>query len=443
MAKTRSGYKRIKSLFGKYKIIPEEWDLKKLEEVGKIIGGGTPDSKNKEYWNGKILWAIPTDITKLQTNQIENTERKITKEGLDSSSAKLLPKGTILITSRATIGECAIATKPISTNQGFQSIICDDKNFNRTYIFYSIKCHKNELLRLAYGTTFLEINKTEIKKVMLPAPSSILEQQKIASILSGVDALIESTQKIIRNTEKLKKGLMRQLLTRGINHKKFQRVKWLFGKEIEIPEEWKCVILDRLTPLNEKSSIRMGPFGSSLKKHELLGSGKIKTLWIENIVTDKFVWKYQKFITKEKYEQLKGFTVKPNDLLMTMMGTLGKTAIVPSDIGTSIISSHLLKITPDSKKLTSKFLYYFLKSQFIQQQIIKESHGLVMGGLNTGIVKKLLIITPPINEQQKIASILSGVDAHIQKNQEYKEKMQILKKGLMQKLLTGKIRVNI
>ena len=181
-------FKKVKSFFGKYKIIPEDWDLKKLEEIGKIVGGGTPDSTILEYWNGKILWAIPTDITKLQTNQIENTKRKITKEGLDNSSAKLLPKGTILITSRATIGECAIATKPISTNQGFQSIICNDKNFNRTYIFYSIKYHKNELLRLAYGTTFLEINKTEIKKVILPTPSSILEQQKIASILSGVDA---------------------------------------------------------------------------------------------------------------------------------------------------------------------------------------------------------------------------------------------------------------
>ena len=123
------------------------------------------------------------------------------------------------------------------------------------------------------------------------------------------------------------------------------------------------------------------------------------------------MWKYQKFITKEKYEQLEGFTVKPNDLLMTMMGTLGKTAIVPSDIGTAIISSHLLKITPEPKKLISKFLYYFVKSQFIQKQIIKESHGLVMNGLNTGIVKQLLINTPPINEQTRIASILSGVDA--------------------------------
>ena len=216
----------------------------------------------------------------------------------------------------------------------------------------------------------------------------------------------------------------------------YKKIKWLFGKEIKIPEEWACIILDRLTPLNEKSSIRMGPFGSSLKKHELLDSGKIKTIWIENIVNDKFVWKYQKFITEEKYVQLEGFTIKPNDLLITMMGTLGKIAIVPSDIGTAIISSHLLKITPESKKLISKFLYHFLKSQFIQKQIIREAHGLVMGGLNTGIIKKLLINTPPINEQQKIASILSGVDALIESTQKTVEKTERLKKGLMQQILT-------
>ena len=102
----------------------------------------------------------------------------------------------------------------------------------------------------------------------------------------------------------------------------------------------------------------MGPFGSSLKTHELLDFGKIKTLWIENIVNDEFTWNYQKFISKEKYQELKGFTVKPNDILITMMGTLGKVAIVPKDIGTAIISSHLLKITLEQQKIIPLFLFY-------------------------------------------------------------------------------------
>ena len=218
--------------------------------------------------------------------------------------------------------------------------------------------------------------------------------------------------------------------------KGYKKVNGLFGETIDIPEEWDYVILDNLTPKNEKSSIRMGPFGSSLKTHELLNSGKIKTLWIENIVNNKFTWEYQKFISKEKYQELKGFTVKSDDILITMMGTLGRVAIVPDDIGTAIISSHLLKITLEQQKAMSLFLFYFLKSNFILRQIIRESRGIVMGGLNTGIIKNLLIKTPPISEQQKIASILSRVDALIESTQKIIEKTERLKKGLMQKLLT-------
>ena len=212
-------FREVKSMLGKYERIPKEWEIKKLDEIGKIISGGTPDSTNKEYWNGNILWATPTDITKLQTNQIENTERKITKQGLDNSSAKLLPKGTILITSRATIGECAIATQPIATNQGFQSIICNDRNFDRMCIFYLIRYHKSKLLRLAYGTTFLEINKSEIKKAVISIPALLSEQQKIASILSRVDAYIQKNQEYKKKIELLKKGLMQKLLTGQIRVK--------------------------------------------------------------------------------------------------------------------------------------------------------------------------------------------------------------------------------
>ncbi len=181
-------FKKVKGLFRKEIEIPEEWKITKLDNIGEIVSGGTPNSKNKEYWNGNILWAVPTDITKLQTTYINNTERKITEKGLKDSSAKLLPKGTILLTSRATIGECAITANPISTNQGFQNIICNNK-FDNLFIFYLLCNNKNTLIRLSYGTTFLEISKTEIKKMLILVPKYLPEQQKIASILSGVDAI--------------------------------------------------------------------------------------------------------------------------------------------------------------------------------------------------------------------------------------------------------------
>ena len=441
MAKTRSGYKKVKSLFGKYKQVLEDWDLKKLEKVGKVIGGGTPDSTNMAYWNGEILWAIPTDITKLQTNQIENTERKITKEGLDNSSAKLLPKGTILITSRATIGECAIATKPISTNQGFQSIICNNDNFDRMYIFYSIKYHKSELLRLAYGTTFLEINKSEIKKVMLSIPSSILEQQKIASILSGVDALIESTQNIIEKTERLKKGLMQQLLIKGIKHTKFKKVQWWFNKEIEIPEEWN---IKKLWELSEKiKDIVAGPFGSDLTVRDYRNEG-VPIIRLQNIGRNKFINKNIKFINNKKAEDLAYHSYIPNDLVLAKLGDpIGKTCKIPENFPEGIVVADVVRIRTSSKKSNQNFLEYVLNSNICEKQHIIETIGTTRPRVNLEQIRNLQFPTPPINEQQKIASILSGVDAYIQKNQQYKERLEKLKKGLMQKLLTGQIRVKV
>ena len=180
----------------------------------------------------------------------------------------------------------------------------------------------------------------------------------------------------------------------------------------------------------------MGPFGSSLKKHELLNEGEIKTLWIENIVDNKLNLNYKKFITKEKYQELKNFTIKENDVVLSMMGTIGRVAIIPNDIGTTIITSHLLKITLDQKKCLPVFLQYYFLSDFAKNQLKRESRGIVMQGLNTEIVKSLKIALPPINEQQKIAYILSNVDELKQKIEQLIEQTQRLKRGLMQRLLT-------
>jgi type I restriction enzyme S subunit len=207
----------------------------------------------------------------------------------------------------------------------------------------------------------------------------------------------------------------------------------LLRKKDKVPEEWDLVTLEDI--IEHKNAIRIGPFGSSLKKHELLDRGEIKTLWIENIVNNQLTLNYEKYITKEKYQELKSFTVKPDDVLITMMGTIGRVAVIPNDIGTAIISSHLLKITLNKEKCLSNFLYNYLMSDFVRDQFNKQSRGIVMGGLNSKIIRKLLVKLPPVKQQQKISSILSKLDELIQKTDQVIQQTQKLKKGLMQKLL--------
>lgn len=183
-----------------------EWEEKKLGDIGEFIGGGTPDTKNPKYWNGHIQWFTPSEI---KSRYVSKSIRTITDEGLRNSSAKLLPKGAILITTRATIGDAAIAEVECATNQGFQSLIVN-KAENNLFWYYWIIRHKMELINRASGSTFPEISKSEIVKIKVLSPK-IEEQQEIAACLSCADRLIELQSKKIELLQKEKKGLLQNL----------------------------------------------------------------------------------------------------------------------------------------------------------------------------------------------------------------------------------------
>lgn len=203
MQKLLTGEKRLPGF-------SDEWKEVKLGEICNVISGGTPSTNNLSYWNGDIYWATPTDITK-NGKFISYTERKITNQGLKNSSANLLPINSILMTSRATIGERSINTKPMATNQGFKSFVCK-KNSHYQYIYYLIEVLKKDFIRMASGSTFLEISKkdTEILKTTIPP---LAEQKAIAEILSTADSEIELLNRLLENKKVEKKGLMQLLLT--------------------------------------------------------------------------------------------------------------------------------------------------------------------------------------------------------------------------------------
>jgi type I restriction enzyme, S subunit len=182
------------------------WKEKKLSDFGEIIGGGTPDTLTLSYWKGDILWFTPTEI---KSKYIDKSLRTITESGLKQSSAKLLPPGTLLVSSRATVGDVGIALNPCSTNQGFQSIVVNENNYNE-FLYYWIIRNKKEFLRKASGSTFLEINKTEVSKLKIKRPSKD-EQIKIASFLSSIDVNIELLKTQIEKAETFKKGLLQKM----------------------------------------------------------------------------------------------------------------------------------------------------------------------------------------------------------------------------------------
>lgn len=186
----------------------EGWATKSISDLATVIGGGTPDTTVKSYWNGDIQWFTPSEIGK--NKYVDLSLRTITEEGLNNSSAKLLPPYTILLSSRATVGECSIALQECATNQGFQSLIA--KNCDMDFLYYLIQTKKKELIRKACGSTFLEISANEIRKIHTYVPS-INEQKKIGVLLSLIDKRIATQNKIIEKLETLIKGIIETVIS--------------------------------------------------------------------------------------------------------------------------------------------------------------------------------------------------------------------------------------
>lgn len=183
-----------------------DWEEKKLGEICNVVGGGTPETSKKEYWNGNIQWYTPTEIKR---KYLTTSKRRITDLGLKKSSAKLLPKGTLLLCTRATIAELSIAVEECTTNQGFQSLIVKSNSINE-FIYYWVLNNKKEFIKRASGSTFLEISKKEIQKIKIKLPR-FKEQQKIADFLSELDKQIAQTQAQLAHLQDYKKGLLQQL----------------------------------------------------------------------------------------------------------------------------------------------------------------------------------------------------------------------------------------
>lgn len=185
----------------------DKWLRLSIGDVAHVIGGGTPDTNIEDYWNGNIQWYTPSEIGKKK--YVTESERTLTQKGLDNSSAKLLPPNTILLSTRATIGECSIAKQECCTNQGFQSLIAN--KVTPEFLYYLIQTKKKDLLSKASGSTFAEISANEVRKIHICIPSTQEEQKAILQPLSVYDEKIETECKILHLYELQKQFLLGQM----------------------------------------------------------------------------------------------------------------------------------------------------------------------------------------------------------------------------------------
>jgi len=409
------------------------WKTEAISEFGEVISGGTPATNIAEYWGGNVVWVTPADLSKIHFAPLWTSEKKISTIGLSNSSANLIPKKSIVISSRAPIGYIAVPEVDFSTNQGCKSVKLKPGH-DPIFHYFNFKQHIEVFKRRGEGTTFAEISKKEIEKLQFSYPP-LPHQRKIARILTTVDNIIEKTEAAIAKYKAIKQGMMHDLFTRGIDVKtgklrpKFEDAPELY-KESElgwIPKEWEVKRLDELSKqigdgihATPKYSVNTGLYFINGNN---LDDGKI-SIFESTLCVDKDEYKRHYLALDE------------NTLLYSINGTIGNIAIYRGE--KVILGKSAAYIICRNKKLL-KYLYHYLQTIFVDSFYENEMTGSTIKNLSLTSIRKTPIRIPKNeNEQNFISEKITSLASKIEYELEFLDKYQKIKSGLMQDLLTGK-----
>ena len=332
-----------------------EWNKYTINDLATVVGGGTPDTTVKSYWGGDIQWFTPSEIGK--NKYVDFSKRTITRDGLDNSSAKLLPLHTILLSSRATVGECSIASNECTTNQGFQSLIA--KQCNIDFLYYLIQTKKKDLIRNACGSTFLEISANEIRKIKVAVPVQN-EQEQIAKLLSLIDERIATQNKIIEDLKKLKSAISERL---------FNAIKG------------DVVVLEDIGDVVKGKQIN-GEFLSESGKYYVMNGG-IEPSGFYN-----------------------DYNVEANTISISEGGN--SCGYVQFNACPFWSGGHCYTIQNTTDNVKTEYLYQFLKSK--ESEIMKLRIGSGLPNIQKKDLAKFKITIPNISEQKVISAFLSSFE---------------------------------
>jgi type I restriction enzyme S subunit len=383
-----------------------EWKEYKLGDVAEIVGGGTPNTDIPEYWNGEIAWITPRDLAKNSTRFISKGERNISINGLKSSSAKLLPKGTVLLSTRAPIGYLSIANNEVSTNQGFRSLIPNDRT-TTDFLYYLLKNNVDYLISQGEGTTFGELAGSVLKSISLSFPP-LPEQKSIASVLSSLDDKIDLLHRQNKTLEVLAETLFRQWFVR--------RPELIEGEEAE--EGWET------GKLGEYVQFLKGKKPNNAFEDYL--DGLMPQILIETFDTGKTLFSEPQnmVIANEK------------DILMVMDGASSGRA----EIGfTGIVGSTIGLFEPISSFNYPLFIFYLLKSS--ESHIREHTTGSAIPHADKALILNLDVHYSNIERVIEFENIAEIWFEKKKANRNQIRTLTRLRDTLLPKLMSGEVRV--
>lgn len=422
------------------KDIPSDWELVKIEDIGTTYGGLTNKSK-EDFGKGKpfipflnIINNAKIDINDLDYVDIHDDEKQ----------NKALKGDVFFNTSSETPEEVGMSSvlndvlPELYLNSfcfGFR--LKDQISFNPLYLSYFFRSSfgRKVVFPLAQGMTRYNLSKRYFLQLKIPKPKPE-EQQKIILILTTVDDAIEKTETIIEETKQLKKGLMQKLFTEGVRHTLFKETK--IGR---IPEEWEVLRIDDIADVQS---------GFAFKSELLLDeNSKYQVIRIGNLYGGILDLNRSPVYLSKIDEKQSRFLLKKDDLIMTMTGTIGKRdygyVVMITEQKNLLLNQRVGRLIPNKEIINPTFLFYQSQTKKYLDRFFNSARGGTGNQINSGVkdIRRLPIAIPPMKEQHNIANVLLEVDSKIEKEKATKEQLKKLKKGLMQVLLTGKIRVKI
>ena len=415
--------------------IPNHWVISKLKYSTEITMGQSPnsDSYNDEgigfpFLQGNSEFGIRHPKHKLSTTEITKKSRI----------------GDVLFSVRGSVGEINWSNIEYCIGRGLCSI--SPQELESKLLWYLLLFSKDEFLSNSVGSTFVSVTTDDVKNLQFPLPP-ISEQQQIVSFLdtktSLIDSLIEKTQRKIELLKEKRISLINEVVTKGLNpnvEMKDSGVEWIG----EIPSGWLSIPLKYFLEKN-KDSIRTGPFGSTLKSSDMIESGI--RIYNQRTVYDEDFSSGEIFVSDEKYQTMKSFTVLNGDILISSRGTIGKMTIVPegSDIG--VLHPCLIRLRIDQKKMNKQFLWWYMNHSSLFLQSVKfESNSTTIDVIYSNVLSEVKFPVPTDIEQEEIVSFLSQKIGVVDKTVSIEEnKIELLKEyrqSLISEVVTGKRKVD-
>jgi len=405
--------------------IPSGWSMKSISKLGEVVGGGTPSTQQPLNFGGDIPWLTPKDLSGYNYVYIKGGERNITQLGLKNSSARLLPKDTVLFTSRAPVGYVAIAENEMSTNQGFKSVIGNSDVVDSKFLYYLLKFNKEKIESVASGSTFKEISGSALKEFRVTLPNSLDEQRKISNILFSIDRKIELNHRMNKTLEKISQAIFKKWFM-DFEFPGYEKVKFID----EIPPGWK---MGKMSDLVQILS------GFAFKSGDFVKEGRYRLATIKN-VQDGYFDRVTKDGLSALPEKMPEYCkLRNGDILLSLTGNVGRVCFVEGD--NYLLNQRVAKLAPINK-IDTAFIYLLFRQRNILVTLENLASGTAQQNLSPVKTAGIDTVIPDRNIMERFGKIVNPIFEKLLWNLNQNIFLVEIRDSLLPRLMTGKVRVN-